>query len=230
MRINKFLSEAGLCSRRAADREIASGMVTINGRVASLGDEATDADTVTFHGRVVTRQKEKVILAFYKPVGLVVTEDKREPKSLSKFLDYPRRVTYLGRLDKDSEGLLLLSDDGDLSEALMRGSYAHEKEYEVTIDREVTAEFLRKMEAGVYLPALKQTTRPCKARKLSKYKFSLILTQGLNRQIRRMCEELGVRVKRLKRVRVENILLGDLKPGEYRELTVAEEAALRARL
>lgn len=227
MRINKYLSEAGICSRRAADREIQSGAVTINDRIAVPGDTVSETDVVKYKGAVVEPLKNKVVLAYYKPLGVVCTEAKEEKDSFLNAIDYPRRVTYLGRLDKNSEGLLLLSDDGDLAEKLMRGKNRHEKEYEVEINREVTADFLRKLCAGVYLPELSVKTRPCQAKKLGAKTFSIVLTQGLNRQIRRMCEALGVRVVSLKRVRIENILLSDMRPGDLRELTPEEERVLR---
>lgn len=219
-----------MCSRREADREIAFGHVMINGRIACLGDRAEPGDEVLYLGKPVIPAEKKTILAFYKPVGIVVTEERREKDNLMDFLKLPKRLTYLGRLDKDSEGLLLLSDDGDLAHSLMQGRNKHEKEYEVTVNRPLTKEFLRSMEEGVYLKELSQRTRPCRARRLSERSFSLVLTQGLNRQIRRMCEAFGYRVTRLKRIRIENIVLGDLKSGEYRELTSSEEKELRRRL
>lgn len=227
MRINKYLSEAGVCSRRAADREIESRAVTINDRLAVIGDTVSDTDVVKYKGQVIRPRTEKKVLAYYKPSGVVCTEDRREKDSYLYHIDYPGRVTYLGRLDKDSEGLLLLSDDGALNQAVMRAKNRHEKEYEVRLDRTVTAEFLRSMEEGVYLPELSVKTRRCRVKKTGADTFTIVLTQGLNRQIRRMCEALGCRVLSLKRVRIVNIRLGDMKPGELRELTAAEERALR---
>lgn len=192
-----------------------------------LGDLVGEYDTVSYRGATIVLPVETTVFAYYKPVGIVCTEDRREPNNLLDALKLPKRVTYLGRLDKDSEGLLLLSDDGDLHHALMQGNHGHEKEYEVQIDREVTAEFVRAMEQGVYLPELDRTTRPCKLQKTGYDTFSLILTQGLNRQIRRMCEALGCRVLSLKRVRILNITLGNLHPGEHRLLFKGEERALR---
>ena len=211
VRLNKYLSEAGVCSRREADRLIEMGRVTVDGKTAQ---------TVCVGKRIISKKDEMVVLAVNKPRGIVCTEEKRERNSIVRFLDYPIRVTYIGRLDKDSRGLLLMTNNGDIINRMMRASNRHEKEYKVTVDREITDEFLEKMAAGV--PILDTVTRPCKVRKIGKYTFSIILTQGLNRQIRRMCEALGYEVKDLLRVRVMNIRLGSLKEGEYRELTDAE--------
>ncbi len=218
MRINKFLSEAGVCSRRAADREILAGKVSINGRTAVPGDRITDADEVCFCGRPVKRKEEILLYAYYKPRGVVCTESRKEERNLFQELSLSERVTYMGRLDKDSEGLLVLTNRGDLIELGMRGSRAHEKEYVVRIDREVTPELIRFLSQGVYLSELDRTTRPCRVKKLSRYTFSMVLTEGLNRQIRRMCEAAGVRVRALKRIRVINILLSDMKSGELRSI------------
>lgn len=230
MRINRYLSAAGVCSRREADRLIEAGRVTINGETALIGSDVSDQDEVCFDGTVIAPVDKKVILAYYKPVGIVVTEDKREPDNIIDAICYSRRVTYLGRLDKESEGLLLLSDDGDLNQSLMRGRNRHEKEYVVRVDHDITSDFLSAIRNGVYLSELDTTTRKCIVNKLSDDSFSIVLTQGLNRQIRRMCSELGYRVKLLKRIRIENILLGDMKPGELRELTEEEEKRLRESL
>ena len=228
MRINKFLREAGICSRRGADEEIAAGNVAINGRIASLGDTVLETDVVEYKGRVIGKIPEKKVYLYYKPVGIVCTEDRREKHNLFDAVSLPERVTYLGRLDKNSEGLLLLSNDGELNQQLMRPGTYHEKEYEVQIDRPVTKELLQKLSKGVYLPELDRTTRPCVVKKCGGDTFSIILTQGLNRQIRRMCKELGCQVRRLVRVRICNLELGDMQPGEIRELTAEEEALLRA--
>lgn len=230
MRINRYLSSAGVCSRRDADRLIEAGRVTINGKAAVIGAEVSDQDRVFFDGKEIMLPERKVILAYYKPVGIVVTEDRREAANVMDAIRYPRRVTYLGRLDKDSEGLLLLSDDGELNQALMKGKNHHEKEYIVKVDHAVTEAFLDAMRKGIYLPELETRTRKCEVQKTADDTFSIILTQGLNRQIRRMCKELGFRVVALKRIRIENILLGDLRPGELRELTEEEESSLRERI
>ena len=220
VRLNKYLSEAGVCSRREADRLIEMGRVTVDGKTAQTGMRVIPGQKVCVGKRIVSKKDEMVVLAVNKPRGIVCTEEKRERNSIVRFLDYPIRVTYIGRLDKDSRGLLLMTNNGDIINRMMRASNRHEKEYKVTVDREITDEFLEKMAAGV--PILDTVTRPCKVRKIGKYTFSIILTQGLNRQIRRMCEALGYEVKDLLRVRVMNIRLGSLKEGEYRELTDAE--------
>ena len=220
VRLNKYLSEAGVCSRREADRLIESGKVTVDGQRAQTGMKIRPGQEVRVGKKVVSRQDEMVVLAVNKPRGIVCTEEKRERNSIVRFLDYPIRVTYIGRLDKDSRGLLLMTNNGDIINRIMRAANHHEKEYKVTVDHEITGEFLEKMAGGVAI--LDTVTRPCKVEKLGKYTFSIILTQGLNRQIRRMCEALGYEVKDLVRVRVMNIRLGSLKEGEYREVTDEE--------
>lgn len=220
VRLNKYLSEAGVCSRREADRLIETGRVTVDGKPAQTGMKVIPGQEVRVGKKLVSKGDEMVVLAVNKPRGIVCTEEKRERNSIVRFLDYPIRVTYIGRLDKDSRGLLLMTNNGDIINRMMRASNHHEKEYKVTVDKEITDEFLEKMAAGV--PILDTVTRPCKIRKIGKYTFSIILTQGLNRQIRRMCEALGYEVKDLLRVRVMNIRLGSLKEGEYRELTDVE--------
>lgn len=220
MRLNKYLSEAGVCSRREADRLIESGQVTVNGKKAVPGMQAGDEDEVRVGKKLIHTGREKIVMAVNKPAGIVCTEDKREKKNIIRFLNYPVRVTYAGRLDKDSEGLLLMTNNGDIINKMMRAGNCHEKEYKVTVNKEVTKEFVRKMSEGV--PILDTVTRPCKVEKTGKYKFRIILTQGLNRQIRRMCEYFGYQVTRLERVRVMNIELGNLKSGEYREVTGRE--------
>ena len=220
VRLNKYLSEAGVCSRREADRLIESGKVTVDGQRAQTGMKIRPGQKVRVGRKVVSRQDEMVVLAVNKPRGIVCTEEKRERNSIVRFLDYPIRVTYIGRLDKDSRGLLLMTNNGDIINRMMRAANHHEKEYKVTVDHEITDEFLEKMAGGVAI--LDTVTRPCKVEKLGKYTFSIILTQGLNRQIRRMCEALGYEVKDLVRVRVMNIRLGSLKEGEYREVTDEE--------
>ena len=220
VRLNKYLSEAGVCSRREADRLIESGKVTVDGQRAQTGMKIRPGQEVRVGRKVGSRLDEMVVLAVNKPRGIVCTEEKRERNSIVRFLDYPIRVTYIGRLDKDSRGLLLMTNNGDIINRMMRAANHHEKEYKVTVDHEITDEFLEKMAGGVAI--LDTVTRPCKVEKLGKYTFSIILTQGLNRQIRRMCEALGYEVKDLVRVRVMNIRLGSLKEGEYREVTDEE--------
>ena len=220
VRLNKYLSEAGVCSRREADRLIESGKVTADGVRAQTGMRVTPGQTVKVGRKVVSKQDEMIVLAVNKPRGIVCTEDRRERNSIVRFLNYHVRVTYVGRLDKDSRGLLLMTNNGDIINKMMRAANYHEKEYKVTVDQEITPEFIRQMSSGV--PILDTVTRPCRVEKIGKYTFSIILTQGLNRQIRRMCEALGYQVKDLVRVRVMNIRLGSLREGEYRKVTDEE--------
>lgn len=220
VRLNKYLSEAGVCSRREADRLIETGRVTVDGKKAVTGMRVMPGQVVKIGQKTVSRQDEMVVLAVNKPRGIVCTEERRERNSIVRFLDYPVRVTYVGRLDKDSRGLLLMTNNGDIINRMMRAANYHEKEYKVTVDKEITDDFIRKMASGVAI--LDTVTRPCRVEKLGKYTFRIILTQGLNRQIRRMCETLGYEVKDLVRVRIMNIRLGSLKEGEYRKLTDAE--------
>lgn len=223
MRINKFLAHGGVCSRRDADKLIEQGRVLVNGSIARPGQLVGREDTVVVNGKTVAEQEKKVVLAYYKPVGVTCTErDAHAGKVLTKLIEYPIRVTYAGRLDKDSEGLLLLTNDGDLIQGMMRGANRHEKEYIVKTDKEITEEFLSKMSQGLYLKDLDATTRPCETQKLGKYSFRIILTQGLNRQIRRMCAACGYEVKKLKRVRVMHVTIGSLLPGQYVELGVED--------
>ena len=226
IRLNKYLSEAGVCSRREADRLIESGIVTVDGKTAAPGMKVEDGQEVRVGKKVVKSKTKKTVLAVYKPAGIVCTEDKREKKNIIRFLNYPVRITYAGRLDKDSEGLLIMTNDGDLINGMMRARFSHEKEYKVRVNKEVTPEFIEKMSRGVHIrdkeKNLDAVTRPCTVKKTGKYTFSIILTQGLNRQIRRMCEALGYKVDVLKRIRIMNVELGDLKPGQVRELTEQE--------
>jgi len=227
IRLNKYLAHSGLCSRRDADRLIEQGRVFVNGSPAKTGQVISETDEVTMAGRKVEKNKETVVLAYYKPVGVTCTcRDPHADKKISDVIHYPVRVTYAGRLDKDSEGLLLLSNDGDLIQAMMKGSNSHEKEYVVKVDREVTPEFLKKISGGIYLKELGVGTKPCRAEKAGKYTFNIVLTQGLNRQIRRMCAACGYQVKSLKRVRVMHVLIGNLRPGEYVELSKRDVAQL----
>lgn len=220
VRLNKYLSEAGVCSRREADRLIENGKVTVDGQTAQTGMKITPGQVVRVGKKIVSRQDDMVVLAVNKPRGIVCTEEKKERNSIVRFLDYPIRVTYVGRLDKDSRGLLLMTNNGDIIDRMMRGANCHEKEYKVTVDKEITGDFLKKMSEGV--PILDTVTRPCRISRIGKYTFSIVLTQGLNRQIRRMCEALGYEVKDLVRVRVMNIRLGSLKEGQYRKLSDEE--------
>lgn len=222
MRINKYLSECGVCSRREADRLVEQGLVLINGEAAVSGSQVENTDLVLVKGKPVSRKEEKTYLKLYKPRGIVCTADRREKKNLIDYLKYPERITYAGRLDRDSEGLLILTDDGDLINAMMRAREKHEKEYLVTVDKALTPDFMEKMQKGVYLEELEVTTRPCKLVKVDETSFRIILTQGLNRQIRRMCQACGRRVLVLKRIRVVNIKLDGMKSGDCLPLTKAE--------
>lgn len=226
-RLNKYMAQAGLCSRREADRYIDAGQVYINGVKAQIGQLVYSGDKVTIGAKQLSDAREKVVLAWYKPVGVTCTEkDPHAKRKIGDVFHYPVRVTYAGRLDKDSEGLLIMTNDGDLINDMMRGANGHEKEYVVKVDKELTEAFVTAMQNGLYLPELERTTRPCQVTVEGKYTFRIVLTQGLNRQIRRMCEVLGYQVKGLKRVRVVNVELGSLKPGAYRELTESEKKEL----
>lgn len=228
MRLNKYLAHAGVCSRREADSLIAQQRVTVNGSIPTPGQSVSEADEITVDGRVIKGQSRRIVLAFYKPVGVTCTEkDAHAEKVIKDIVNFPERVTYAGRLDKDSEGLLLLTNDGDLIQAMMRGANGHEKEYIVCVHRELSEDFRDKMEKGIYLKELNVMTKECKVELLGNNTFRIILTQGLNRQIRRMCAALGYQVRSLKRVRVMDITLGDLRPGEYRELGRTEIEHLR---
>ena len=225
VRLNRFLSEAGICSRREADRRIADGRVPIDGRVAEVGQKLMPGQRVACDGVAVSGKDAPVLLAVNKPRGIVcTTSDKDRAENIVEFLDYPVRIYPIGRLDKDSEGLLLMTNEGELVNRILRARYGHEKEYLVTVDKPIDSEFVRKMSAGVKI--LDTVTRPCEVEKTGKTSFRIILTQGLNRQIRRMCEALGYQVQTLKRVRMLNITLDGLKTGEYREVTAAERQKL----
>ena len=222
-RINKYLSEAGYCSRREADKLIDAGRVTINGNVPEMGTKVGPDDEVHVDGKLIKNSKAAfVYLAFNKPVGIVCTTDTRvEKDNIIDFINYPKRIFPIGRLDKPSEGLILLTDDGDIVNKILRASNNHEKEYVVTVDKPISQTFITRMSGGIYLEDLKQTTKRCEVEKLSKYAFRIVLTQGLNRQIRRMCDYLNYEVLTLKRIRIMNIVL-DTPVGEYRELTSSE--------
>ena len=226
IRINKYLSEAGVCSRRAADREIENGNVWIDGRQAVTGDRILPGMKVTFCGKEVQPEEEEILIAFHKPVGIVCTAEKREKNNIIDYIGYPKRIYPVGRLDKDSEGLILLTNQGELVNKMMRAGNYHEKEYIVTVNKDITGEFLDQMRNGLYLEELDVHTRPCKVKKLNVRTFQIILTQGYNRQIRRMCEACGYRVRKLVRTRIMNILLGDLEVGTYRDLTREERQEL----
>lgn len=231
IRINKYIRECGIGSRREADRMIEEGRVLVNGVTADAGMQVSDEDTILVDGNLISRIAEKHVVAYYKPKGVTCTKDDVHAKlTLDMVFHYPIPLTYAGRLDQDSEGLLLMTNDGELIDRLMRSRYAHEKEYEVVLKHEVTDEFLEKFAGGVYLPDLEVVTKRCKIRKVGEKKVDIILTQGLNRQIRRMCKVLGNEVVSLKRIRVENILLGELKSGDFRRISAEEESKLREKL
>ena len=227
VRINKFLSEAGVCSRREADRQIEDGNVTIDGKVALTGSRVLLGQKVCYMGRPVTKEEEMILLAFHKPAGIVCTAEKREKDNVVDFIHYPKRIYPIGRLDKDSEGLLLLTNNGEIVNKMMRAGNMHEKEYLVTVNKPITDSFLRGLAGGVPLVELNTTTRKCKVEKVGRKQFRIILTQGLNRQIRRMCEYFGYRVEKLVRTRIMNIKLGDLPVGTYREVTEKEYEKLQ---
>ncbi len=227
-RLNKFIADSGYCSRREADRLIEERRVLVDGREGVLGDKILPGMRVTVDGKSLTGEGEKVYLLLNKPRGIVCTADPREPMNVVDYINYPIRVFPVGRLDKDSEGLLLLTSDGEIVNRILRAAGGHEKEYEVTIDRPVTPEFVQKMMAGV--PVLDTVTLPCKVRRTGERSFNIIIVQGLNRQIRRMCEALGANVTHLRRIRIMNLKLGAMKPGEWRELTEKELNGLTAQL
>ncbi|MCR5195197.1 MAG: pseudouridine synthase [Pseudobutyrivibrio sp.] len=230
-RLNKYLSDAGVCSRRAADAAIEAGKVTVNGQIAQMGMKVSSDDLVMFEGKPVSNQgKRQILIAYNKPAGIVCTAEKREKNNIVDHINYPERIYPIGRLDKDSTGLILLTNQGELVNKIMRGVNAHEKEYIVTVDKDINADFIKKMQAGVYLDELEVTTRKCQVTKLGPTKFKIILTQGLNRQIRRMCQALGYRVHSLKRVRIMNINLGDLKEDTYRDVSLHELKVLNKML
>lgn len=228
-RINKFLSEVGYCSRREADKLIEAGRVTINGKVPEMGTKIAPDDVVAVDGKNIKDTKESfVYLAFNKPIGIVCTTDTRvEKDNIIDYINYPKRIFPIGRLDKPSEGLILLTDDGDIVNKILRASNNHEKEYVVTVDKPISQTFIERMSNGV--PILDTVTKKCKVEKLGTYEFKIVLTQGLNRQIRRMCEYLNYEVQTLKRVRIMNIRL-DIPVGKYRELTQEEMKELNSLL
>ena len=227
-RLNKYIADSGYCSRREADRLISEGRVRLDGRVGVLGDRVLPGMAVEVDGKPLTGESEKVYLLLNKPRGIVCTADPREPMNVVDYLGYPKRVFPVGRLDKDSEGLLLLTSDGEIVNRILRAAGGHEKEYEVQIDRPVTAEFVRQMSGGV--PILDTVTLPCRVRRTGERSFNIVLVQGLNRQIRRMCEALGANVTHLRRIRIMNLRLGRLQPGQWRTLTQAELSELMERL
>ena len=234
MRLNLYLAKCGVASRRGADKIINEGRVLINGAPALVGASVEDGDIVELDNQVITPQSDTIVLAVNKPIGVVCTEAHfKGEKTLSKLINYPTRVFGIGRLDKDSEGLILMTNDGTLAQEISKSANAHEKEYEVRVEKPVTAEFLEAMRGGVDIVLDDDahngqvvTTRPCKVRKLDAYTFRIILTQGFNRQIRRMVRALDYHVRSLKRIRVMSVELGDLKSGSYRQLSPDEISEL----
>ena len=224
MRLNKYISETGLCSRREADARIEAGRVTLNGVVATLGTQVAAGDVVCVDGKPVGGQERHVYIALNKPVGITSTIETHVAGNLLEVVKYPQRIFPIGRLDKDSEGLLLLTNNGDIVNEILRSENEHEKEYVVTVDRPVTEIFLNGMASGVRI--LGTVTKPCKVRRVGAATFRIVLTQGLNRQIRRMCSFFGYKVQRLQRVRIINLELGDLKPGQWRQLQPEEVRGL----
>ena len=221
-RINKYLSEVGFCSRRAADRLIEEGKVTINGKITEIGSKVEEGDQVEVEGQKIFKSKKQknIYLAFNKPIGIVCTTDRRvEPDNVIDFIKYPKRIFPIGRLDKPSEGLIFLTNDGDIVNKILRARNNHEKEYIVGVNRPISKDFIQSMSSGVAI--LDTITKNCFVKQLGQKTFKIILTQGLNRQIRRMCEALGYRVRSLKRVRIMNIRL-DVPTGKYREFTEEE--------
>ncbi|MHA7131258.1 23S rRNA pseudouridine(2604) synthase RluF [Algoriphagus namhaensis] len=225
IRINKYLSETGFCSRREADRLLEQGRIRINGKIPELGTKVNPGDAVSVDGQTIGKPKQRhTYVAFHKPVGIVSTTDtKGEKDNIIDFIGHPERIFPIGRLDKDSEGLIFLTSDGDIVNKILRAKNNHEKEYIVTVDKPVNEHFIKGMSSGV--PILDTVTQPCQVSKLSTFKFRIILTQGLNRQIRRMCEHFGFRVKQLKRIRIMNVTL-DIPAGKWRDLTSNELATI----
>lgn len=224
IRLNKYIASSGLCSRREADTLIENGKVTINGVVALQGSKVLDGDVVEVNGRKVTPEDDMVYIAFNKPLGITCTTDTRDPSNIIDYIGFDDRIFPVGRLDKNSSGLILLTNDGSIVNKLLRAENGHEKEYLVTVNRPYDKAFIKSMESGV--PVLGQLTLPCKLKPAGDRTFKIILHQGLNRQIRRMCEYLGYKVTKLKRIRFMNINLGELETGKWRYLTPAEKKEL----
>lgn len=224
MRINKFLAETGIVSRRGADKWIEEGRITINGELATIGSQIADGDDVRVDGKPVKKEDQLVYIVLNKPVGITSTTEKHIQGNVVDFVKHPLRVFHIGRLDKDSEGLLLLTNDGDIVNEILRAENHHEKEYVVQVDQPISEDFLHDMSSGVEI--LDTKTLPCRVEKVSSHVFKIILEQGLNRQIRRMCTALGYSVKRLQRIRIMNIHIGNLKVGQWRDLTDKEKDEL----
>ncbi|MGG7178859.1 23S rRNA pseudouridine(2604) synthase RluF [Clostridium paraputrificum] len=220
IRLNKYISETGICSRREADRLVEAGRVTIDGVKATMGMKVSEGQVVKVDGKLISKVDELVYIALNKPVGITCTTDKKVKGNIVDFVGHSKRIFHIGRLDKDSQGLILLTNDGDIVNKILRAGNNHEKEYIVTVNRPIDDEFVRKMSSGVRI--LGTVTKECYVKQEGHCTFRIILTQGMNRQIRRMCEEIGFEVVKLKRIRIMNIKLGDLKIGQWRDLTVKE--------
>ena len=220
IRINKFISETGFCSRREADKLVEQGRVTLNAKIAVLGDKASESDDVCVDGKPLKSKKAGVYIAFNKPVGITCTTERNIKGNIIDYIQHSERIFPIGRLDKPSEGLIFLTSDGDIVNKILRAGNNHEKEYLVTVDKAITPDFVQKMSAGI--PILDTVTKKCFVKKESTYVFTIVLTQGLNRQIRRMCEYLGYNVTKLKRVRIMNVTLQNLPVGKWRDLTEVE--------
>ncbi len=237
IRLNKYLSDSGVCSRREADRAIEDGKVTVDGKKAVMGMKILPSQDICFDGKSVKREEEMIFIALNKPVGIECTADRENPDNVIDFVGMKKRIYPIGRLDKNSEGLLLLTNNGAIVNKIMKASSNHEKEYIVKVNKEITKEFIDSMRSGVHIKEVRSgevildaVTRECKVKKIDKNTFNIILTQGLNRQIRRMCKELGYSVLSLKRIRIMNIELGNLKLGEYRNVTKIELEELKGQL
>lgn len=225
-RLNKYLSEVGYCSRREADRLITAGRVTINGSLPELGQKVEETDEIMVDGKSIKKNEKLVYLALNKPKGITCTTDQTDPSNIVDYVKYPLRIFHIGRLDKDSEGLIFLTNDGDIVNKILRSGNKHEKEYVVKVDHPITKQFVDKMGRGV--PILGKMTKPCIVEKIDNYHFRITLTEGMNRQIRRMCSALGYHVTRLMRVRIMNITLDGLRMGKWRYLSNDEIAELKA--
>lgn len=224
IRINKYISESGFCSRREADKYIEQGAVTLNGKKVEMGTQVSPGQEVRVFGEIISGKAESIIIAYNKPVGIVSTTDPAEPDNLINAIGHPERIFPIGRLDKDSRGLLLLTNEGDIVNKILRVNNNHDKEYFVTVDKPITADFIKRMQGGI--PILGVVTRKCEITQKGSNSFNIILRQGLNRQIRRMCEYLGYNVIKLQRIRIMHIHLNDMKVGQYRNLTPAESETL----
>jgi len=224
VRLNKYISETGACSRREADKWIEAGRVSLNGQPATLGTQVADGDEVRIDGNLIGVKKQQVYIALNKPVGIICTTEAHIEDNIIDHVGYPERIFPVGRLDRDSEGLILLTNNGDIVNEILRSENNHEKEYVVTVDRPITDLSLRMLAAGVKI--MGELTKPSKVTRVNAQSFRIVLTQGLNRQIRRMCSALGYKAQRLQRVRIMNVHLGNLRPGQWRHLTPAELAGL----